>query len=207
MDEPRVVDSYSGRAEEYTQLFGSIEAMNPLDIQAIDSWAKSLSGEVVDAGCGPGHWTDYLHQQGLNVVGIDIAPAFIEQATQRFPDVSFRVCSLLELDVPDASIDGVLAWYSLIHLTPEVLPLALAEFARALRPGGQLMIGFFVGESGAPFDHKVTTAYFWSLETLASLLREAGFAVVSSENRLDPNVREHGAISAVLRDPAEAKRL
>lgn len=48
----------------------------------------------------------------------------------------------------------------------------------------------------APFDHAVTTAYFWPLDALARLVEEAGFTVTGRHARTDPGARPHGAIIA-----------
>jgi hypothetical protein len=63
--------------------------------------------------------------------------------------------------VEDASLGGILAWFSLIHTDPDQIGAPLTEFARGTRPGGGLLIGIFEGAELAPFDHAVTTAYFW----------------------------------------------
>lgn len=60
----------------------------------------------------------------------------------------------LELEQPSVELGGlggILAWYSLIHTDPDRLDPLLAEFARAVRPGGGLAIGFFEGPALVPF--------------------------------------------------------
>lgn len=52
---------------------------------------------------------------------------------------------MLDLDVVDGAWGGIVALYSLIHVAPDQVPRALAEFARVLRPGGWLLVAFHVG--------------------------------------------------------------
>ncbi|WP_244301369.1 class I SAM-dependent methyltransferase [Leucobacter insecticola] len=100
------------------------------------------------------------------------------------------------LGVATASLAGILAWYSLIHTPPAVIDRALAEFARAIRPGGSLLIGFFAGTLEAPFEHAVTPAYYWSTPALSQRLMRAGFTPTESVTRSDVGSRPHGAIVA-----------
>lgn len=191
--------AYTARAAEYTSLLGSVEDMHELDRQRIKRWAEAIDGQVVDVGCGPGHWTDFLQRHGVKVQGIDLVPEFIDSARSRFPGVTYRVGSLRELGVPSGSLHGVLAWYSLIHVHPDELPAMLDEIARALTSGGRLLLGFFEGTAGTPFTHAVTTAYYWSVEQMRHMLSESGFDVVDAETRQDTGRRPHAAIAAILR--------
>jgi ubiquinone/menaquinone biosynthesis C-methylase UbiE len=199
MPDLRVRRAYAGRATEYTAALGSISDTHELDRNRIERWAEETNGPVLDAGCGPGHWTDLLQKQGVDISGIDLVPEFIGSATTRFPEASFRVSCLRTIDTADGSLSGVLAWYSLIHLPSTELSQALSEFARALGSQGRLLVGFFEGESGEPFDHAVTTAYYWSVDQMSSLLHDAGFDVTGVETRQDSGNRPHAAISAIAR--------
>ena len=199
MAQAQVLQAYAARAAEYTAVLGAVDAMHELDRYRIERWAERISGRVIDAGCGPGHWTDFLHQRGLDVEGVDLVPEFIEGARTRFPQVSFRVSSLRALDVADGSLNGLLAWYSLVHLDPEELPVILSEVARALAPQGHLLVGFFDGPSAEPFEHAITTAYYWSVDQMSEMLHSAGFEILDVETRQDPGKRAHAAISATAR--------
>lgn len=191
--------AYRARAAEYIRILGSVEDMHELDQQLIARWSASINGQIIDAGCGPGHWTSYLHGHGATIEGIDLVPEFINDARRRFPDVPFRLGSFSAMESSDRTASGVLAWYSLIHIPPDDVPLALSEFARILVPGGHLLIGFFDGLPRTPFPHAVTTAYYWSVEQMGRLLNEAGFDVLDVETRHDTGKRAHAAISAVAR--------
>lgn len=197
--------SYGRRAAEYSAVLGGLEQMDPRDEERITHWAEKLSpGPVLDAGCGPGHWTAYLHSLGVDVSGLDLVPEFIGHARARFIEVPFRVGSMSRLEVPDHSLTGILAWYSLIHTAPTALPGMLTGFHRALRPGGQLLIGFFDGPDAAPFAHQVTTAYTFSVPSMCRRLEEAGFTVLDSERREAPGVRDHASITAKSLAAAES---
>lgn len=192
-----VRDAYSARARDYIEFAGNIELTHHLDQQRIATWASLTSGLVVDAGCGPGQWTGFLHAQGAPVLGVDLVPEFITAARESNPELDFHLGDLRSLPVAAAEASGVLAWYSLIHLAPDDMPSALAEFARVIGPGGRLLIGFFDGPEGEPFEHGVTTAYYWTIMALEDLLIEAGFVVTDFETRTDPGRRPHASIAAV----------
>lgn len=199
MTDARVLEAYGAHASEYTARLGAIDDMHELDRRRIERWAKQISGSVVDAGCGPGHWTDMLNKLGVEISGVDLVPEFIASARARFPDVSFQISSLRALDAAAGSLGGLLAWYSLIHLPQKEIPSTLREFARVLRPEGHLLVGFFRGEPGEPFDHAVTRAYYSSLDQMSFMLHDAGFEVDAVETRQDLGSRPHAAISAIKR--------
>lgn len=191
-----VQSAYAARAGEYADRLGSMDAVHPADRHLVLQWAQACDGPVLDAGCGPGHWTDFLHRSGIVVEGIDVVPEFIAEAKARFPSASFHVGTLAALDVEDHSLAGVLAWYSAIHATPEVLDTVLHECARVLRPGGSLLLGFFEGPVLERFPHAVVAAYRWPVPQLSAKARRAGFEIQEVHTRTDPGVRPHGAIIA-----------
>ena len=114
-----------------------------------------------------------------------------------------REARLLTLHDASGSVGGILAWYSLIHHEPSTVRAALEEFARVIRVGGSLLLGFFIGPAVEPFDHAVVTAYRWSPEALSTELRAAGFDIIETHTRIGrtPKPRPHGAIVAQLALP------
>ena len=190
-----VRDAYGRWSDEYADMFASTEAMHELDRKLVSGWADGLTGRIIDAGCGPGQWADFLSSQGCEVEGVDLVPRFVDIARSRFPSVSYRVAELKDLGVPDRSVAGILSWYSIIHTHPDDVPSILDEFARCLSDGGSLLLGMFEGAQVEPFSHRVTTAYFWSIEEMSQRLVDAGFRVEATEGRTDGK-RPHAAIIA-----------
>lgn len=114
----RVSGAYAKRAAEYIDALGFIEATAEEDRALIGAWAGDVPGSILDVGCGPGHWTAWLHKRGHDIEGVDPVPVFIDHATATYPGVPFRVGRAENLHVEDSSLGGILAWYSLIHTDP-----------------------------------------------------------------------------------------
>ncbi|GAA1891751.1 class I SAM-dependent methyltransferase [Asanoa iriomotensis] len=93
------------------------------------------AGRALDAACGTGRHAAFLAAAGHVVTGVDSSPDMLARAT--VPAASFLRGDLRALPVRDASVDLVVCALALTHL-PALEP-AFAEFARVLRPGGQLV--------------------------------------------------------------------
>lgn len=192
--------AYSHRATEYIKLLGSMSSVHPSDLRIVSAWASNIQGDLIDAGCGPGHWTNFLTQQGLSARGIDQVPEFIAHARDVFPAVEFEVGSLDSLNADTESVGGVLSWYSLIHYAPDMVQLPLREFSRVLKLRGALLVGLFEGPAVEQFAHAVTPAYRWPVDALDAELDRAGFDVLESHVRKTANQRPLAIVSARRRD-------
>ncbi|MFN8074570.1 MAG: class I SAM-dependent methyltransferase [Kineosporiaceae bacterium] len=179
-----VVEAYSAVAELYIERIGRLDAVPTEDPPVIARHLAGLDGPVLDVGCGPGHLTAFLHEAGADVTGIDPVPAFLAHARTAHPGVAFEAGSFAALARPDASVAGVLAWFSLIHTPPGEVDAALAELRRVLRPGGVIVVGFFSWDVCEPFPHKVVTAYRWPVDELSARLASAGFAELERAVRM-----------------------
>ena len=89
---------------------------------------------------------------------------------------------MLALDLPEAALGGVLAWYSVIHIPDERVPEAFAEFCRVLAPGGLVLLAFQVGDEvehvAETRGHPVALDYHLRRpEWVAELLNRAGLVV------------------------------
>lgn len=142
--------AYDAIAEDYAATFPSTEPELPVDLAMLDHFVGRVvaggGAHVLDAGCGTGRIARYLVDRGLSVVGVDLSPGMLAMARRDHPDLELHEGSLTALPLADGSVDGVVFWYSLIHLTDDELPVALAEAVRVLRPGGHVLLAFQKGE-------------------------------------------------------------
>jgi SAM-dependent methyltransferase len=98
----------------------------------------SPPGVALDAACGTGRHTTYLHGRGHEVIGIDASPEMLEHARARVPGADLRIGDLGALPLDGASIDLAVCALALTHI-PDLAP-AIAELSRVLRPGGRLIL-------------------------------------------------------------------
>jgi len=158
-----------------------VAAVHPSDRLLVETWANATSGRTLDAGCGPGHWSNHLHGIGVDVHGIDLVPEFIEHARSTYPTVDVRLGDIDAIEERDDTLGGIL-------------------FARVLRPGGILLLGYFDGDRVEPFDHAVVRAYRWPAHDLHLLLESVGFEIIETHVRVERGRRPVGAILCERRD-------
>ena len=178
---------YDAIALEYADRFRTELDAKPLDRAMLAAFAERVraagAGPVVDLGCGPGRVTAHLCSLGLAVSGIDLSSVMVALARQAHPGLKFDVGSMDALDLADGSLAGIVAWYSIIHTSPERLPSLLAEFRRLLAPGGHVLLAFQVGDGSLRVSRQASGRAVsldfrrWSPDGVADLLTRAGLAV------------------------------
>jgi ubiquinone/menaquinone biosynthesis C-methylase UbiE len=146
--------------------------------------AAGVGTNVADVGCGTGRLEPYLAARGLSPRGVDLSPEMIRVARRDHPGFGFDPADLRELPFEDASLAGVVCWYSLMYLAPSDRPAAFSELARVIKPGGYLVTAFKAGDSqvrrggrslnlGVEFD-----VYWLSPGEMERRVNDAGFATV-----------------------------
>jgi len=112
---------------------------------------------VLDAACGEGYGSFLLARVAAQVTGIDISADAVSHARQRYPaeNLAFAEGSVTALPLPDASVDVVVSFETIEHLTPQ--REMLAEFRRVLKSTGILVISSpnrpVYNETGAVENH------------------------------------------------------
>lgn len=172
--------AYDTVADSYADLARDLLAEIPADRAVLGLFAELVRGRVADVGCGPGRISGYLKRLGVDVFGVDLSPGMVEVARRDHPDVRFEVGSMLDLDLPDGSLGGALAWYSVIHVPWERHPAVFAEFHRVLAPGGLLVLAFQVGDEVKRYEqgygHDILLDVFrLDPDRVLGQLAEAGF--------------------------------
>lgn len=196
----RTRESYDALAATYTErIFGEL-AGKPLDRHLLNRFAEDVRGRglVADLGCGPGHVARHLHEQGVRMLGIDLAPRMIEWARKLSPAIEFRVGDMRALELPGGALAGIVAFYSLIHIDEREMASTLRELRRVLAPGGLLLIAFHVGEETVHRDelwgHSVSLDFRFLMPALmVTSLVEAGLVVLERVEREPYPAVEHAS--------------
>ena len=177
-------ENYDRIADEYARrMFRELDD-KPFDREQLTRFADSVRGcgAVCDMGCGPGHIARFLRDSGTEVAGLDLSPQMIAQAQQLSPDIEFREGNMLALDLEDGSLAGIAAFYAIVNIPQESLPVAFAEMHRVLKPGGLLLMSFHIGDEvirpEALWGNRVSMEFYkLQPDRIERLLTNAGFAV------------------------------
>jgi SAM-dependent methyltransferase len=178
--------AYDTVAVAYEELLRDELDTKPLDRAMLGAFAELTraagAGPVADLGCGPGRIAAHLHSLGVEVFGVDLSPGMVAVARRTHPGLRFEVGSMTALEVGDAVLGGVVAWYSTVHIPPEALPAVFAECHRVLAPGGHMLLAFKVGDQRMHRDrmygHDASLDIYWMPpERIAGLMGGAGLVV------------------------------
>ncbi|MCX5423210.1 class I SAM-dependent methyltransferase [Streptomyces sp. NBC_00078] len=177
--------SYDAMAKPYAERYPNGLGGRPLDLALVTAFAELVravgTAPVADVGSGPGHVTARLDALGVPAFGVDVSPGMVALARRAHPGLRFHVGSMTSLDLPDETLGGVLALYSIIHVPDDHLPTVFDEFRRALVPGGHALLGFQSGDEEGHlhlterFGQEISLDYYWRTpDTVAERLTKAG---------------------------------
>ena len=93
---------------------------------------------VADLACGTGDLCRELSRRGHHPVGFDFSMGMLRAAPAGTGGSPLVNADVLELPLPDGSLDGATCGFALRNLT--AVPPLLAELARVVRPGGRIAL-------------------------------------------------------------------
>jgi len=175
-----VEDTYAKIAKAYAEEFFDDRA----DLPVIDKLVGLVpaGSRVLDVGCGPGQFSQYLMGHGLVAEGIDTSDEMLTIAREKVPNGSFSKMDMRRLQYADKSFEAVLLAYSLIHIPTPEIPNVLKELKRVLKPGGLVLIIAQKGAADQVLDEPLAEGEkifvnFFSKERLNQLLVNSGLAI------------------------------
>jgi len=168
----------------------------------------SRDAQVLDVACGTGDLSIALFEKiGARVVGLDFCRPMLELATRKAAGICFVEGDGLQLPFADSSFDAITIGFGLRNFSN--VEQGLRELLRVLKPRGQVAIlefskpsipglgalaaiynklvlprlGGFISGSRSAYEYlPESISHFPDQQTLASMMRKAGFDKVDFRN-------------------------
>jgi SAM-dependent methyltransferase len=172
------------------QFLAMVEDEPPAHAQVRARYTSALfdqlpqGANVLELGCGPGVPTAQALARRFRVTGVDLSARQVALARRNVPEARFVQADMTQLEVPPASYDAVVAFWSLFHVPRQEQPQLLRDIAGWLRPGGLFVATLSAQPMVADVDELMGVDMYWSgfgSETNVRLIGEAGLEVVEAE--------------------------
>ena len=155
-------------------------------------------GTIVDLGSGPGQYARLLRSDDSRVVSLDIAYEMLRLGIELDSELLPVVADAHQLPLAKSSISGVLAAYTLEHVSADDLCDVLASLINAMTPGATLGLMVKCGAGAYGFHSTLAPGQrgfvqLWDLTDLAKILVFLGFEIVAQRTKapISPHEFQH----------------
>jgi SAM-dependent methyltransferase len=209
MDPKRVVaDGYDAMAERYLAWSDLRPSPTRLRYLALALELIPPGSDVLDLGCGAGVPMTAALAEDRAVTGVDISSTQLALARRNVPGATFLRADMTALTFEPASLDAVVAFYSLTHVPRDEQAELLGHIRSWLRPGGIFLAS--MGADDEPGDVEPdwlgVDMYFSHFGARANrrLVESAGLVVERSELAVEPEDRHDARfLWVVARAPSD----
>ena len=129
--------AYNAIAKQYYELYKD----DKTDLMYFNEFLDTCGNEILDLGCGMGHYANYMQNKGFNVTGVDFSSGMLDIARDKYQNVNY-----IEEDVCDLSFlgekkyDGIVLAYLLQHISKEEGNGLINDLLKHLKPHAKLLI-------------------------------------------------------------------
>lgn len=184
----------------------------PAEAVMLARHGATLTGRVLELGCGTGRLTRVLAGLAHELRALDVSPRMVEACRANVPRASVAVGDLRDLSgLPDASADAIVASANVLDVLGDAdRQRTLAELARVLAPGGVLL---FSSHNRAHIPFMASPLHFHrdalrSPRNLARAVWRAGLVPHRTSNRRRSRLYERSeADYAIVNDEAHHYRM
>ncbi len=157
---PIALEAYEQLAEAYDARVATKPHNAYYDRPAVLSLLPEVRGmKVLDAGCGPGVYSEILVEMGAEVVAVDVSPKMVAAAKKRLGERARIFQADLEQDIPglEAETFDLIISPLVLNYIDDLYPI-FERFYRLLKRGGLLV--FSVGHPFFDFVYYKSENYF-----------------------------------------------
>ena len=199
MDIDNIEVGYSKIADKYTKTFFDELNYKPLDRYLLEKFCNGIrgKGKVCDLGCGPGHVSRFIKDQGIDVCGIDLSDGMLKKAKEKNPDIEFTKGNMINLETKEKSFAGIILYYSIVHFTIKEVEEVFVNLGNILENNGLLFLAFHVGDEvlhiDSLFDEEVKLDYnFFNTDEIVRILNKHKYRLIEALTRY-PYDEEYGS--------------
>lgn len=159
----------------------------------------SVAGKsLIDIGCGTGrHWQQLIDRGPGSLTGYDVSAEMLQVLRRKFSQQKVQQLSDHRIAEPDHSCDMVVSTLTIAHISNAAL--AIAEWNRILKPGGEMIITDYHpaalvkgGQRTFRYQNRLVAVknYLYSIEQVEKIAKQLGLSIVRiSERTIDASVR------------------
>lgn len=182
---PRVAESFSRAADSYDS---AAQLQRNIGTALLATLPASMTGTVLDIGCGTGFVTGQLLQKyasSIDVVALDFAAGMLDRTHQQYASA---LCVQADMEYPPFA-DNSASWIvsNLALQWASDVTKCFQQWRRVLQPDGHLLFATFLPgtlreleSSWQAVDESVHVNHFVEKTVLVSALQNAGFASVEA---------------------------
>ena len=180
--EELVEEGYEKIAEEYHVSRGIFD-----NEKELNEFAGLLpkGAKILDVGCGAGvPVTKFLIDSGFEVIGIDLSERMLKLAREHVPKAKFIKMNMTDLEFEENSFDGLVAFYSIFHVSRKKHSAIFQKFHEILKPDGIMLISLGSKEwEGTEEFHGAEMFWsFYSPEKSLQMIKDIGFEIISEKH-------------------------
>ncbi len=187
---------YDLKAEQYADEWYANEAVLP-SIKEYLGLLKTQNPLVLDLGCGPGHESKRLSENGASVIGIDYSSESIKIAKKRNNNnIIFHEMNYFDISPTLGSFDGIFSCSSLIHLEKYDLEKVLQLVSKVIKTNGLFLVIYRIGNGRITQNHEINgekiirTIEQYGKKELIEIFENNGFVFLQDgflDSSLKPN--------------------
>lgn len=164
--------------------FGWDEKVSPTIVGIVETLGlteNASSKSFLDLGCGDGRSSEYFHELGFNITGVDFSPEALKIYQAKFDQDPKVRSARADLTAPDAlralgQFDLILDWSVLDHIRPSYRSTFVANIISAMKEGGHLIASEFetLPNLEAGKDYKLVNGHYskiYKIDELVEILQ------------------------------------
>lgn len=204
LDKAKIKQSFAAASLTYDGVATLQRTVGAALLGSID--LESLTGTVLDLGCGTGFLSSELLARELPIIALDIALPMLQLTRKKLldrPDVSYICADAEQLPLAGQIVDSVFSSLALQWCVN--LEAVFTDIKRVLKPGGRLVFSIFgpqtlqeLKAAWAKVDDYKHVNEFYSERQLTCFLQQSGYTRIKLETRV--YLSSYGSVLELMRE-------